>query len=323
MSPDRKWEVNIEYPLAVSVTSSLTDKVLRDPAPQTVPYTPGPIPRFTYLEKWFPDSTGFILYDEDVGCEKCPFDRLIIYLLDTDQGKLQHYVLEPLLERNTAFNTDVSFSPDGSQFAVTVNDREIYIVNRKAEVIQKISLDIVKEDFFMNVDWTRYGLLYGIETPHIGDGSDPYDLFLRKIDMTDPTRSDTLLLKTTGYGLGVLSVDPFSPRLVLYDSLAASPPNIWSELIIFNMQSQQLEDVLCTNSNEVPSCDLVNASGQHIFAMKMGDQTENLYIFDWATRKLTNKKYHIEKILEWRQDLQSFIVQQGNFPDEWLESIQP
>jgi hypothetical protein len=89
------------------------------------------------------------------------------------------------------------------------------------------------------------------------------------------------------------------------------------------MQSQQLEDVLCTNTNEVSSCNLVNASDQHIFAIQMGVQSENFYIFDWATLKLINKKYHIENIIEWRQDLQSFIVQQGNYPDDWLESIKP
>jgi hypothetical protein len=55
----------------------------------------------------------------------------------------------------------------------------------------------------------------------------------------------------------------------------------------------------------------------------MGEQGENLYVFNWLTRQLIDKKYHIEKIIEWRQDLQSFIVQQGEYPDDWLESIKP
>jgi len=132
--------------------------------------------------------------------------------------------------------------------------------------------------------------------------------------MTNQTRPDVLLLHTIGWGLYVESVDPFSPRLVLYDYLPAEVPDVWSEDIIFNIQSRQFEDILCTNREEVPACDIVNAGDQHLFTMRMGEQGENLYVFNWLTRQLIDKKYHIEKIIEWRQDLQSFIVQQGEYP---------
>jgi hypothetical protein len=321
LSPDRMWDVKIDYPFAVTVTSTKTKTILRDSAPQIIPYTSGPM-RNAYVNTWFPDSSGFVLYDADTGCEKCSFDRLIIYRLDISQRKMQRYVLEPMVERNTAFWTDVSISPDGSQFAVVVNDREIYIVNRKAEVIRKIMPEPGQGDRLDWVDWTQYGLLYEISSDQIGNDN-PGNFDLRMIDMTNQTRPDVLLLHTIGWGLYVESVDPFSPRLVLYDYLPAEVPDVWSEDIIFNIQSRQFEDILCTNREEVPACDIVNAGDQHLFTMRMGEQGENLYVFNWLTRQLIDKKYHIEKIIEWRQDLQSFIVQQGEYPDDWLESIKP
>jgi len=160
-------DVKIDYPFAVTVTSTKTKTILRDSAPQIIPYTSGPM-RNAYVNTWFPDSSGFVLYDADTGCEKCSFDRLIIYRLDISQRKMQRYVLEPMVERNTAFWTDVSISPDGSQFAVVVNDREIYIVNRKAEVIRKIMPEPGQGDRLDWVDWTQYGLLYEISSDQIG-----------------------------------------------------------------------------------------------------------------------------------------------------------
>ncbi len=311
-SPDGIWKVSLDYPFAVSVTSLQTKKILQDLAPQTIPFTPGIIPRSYYLESWFPDSTGFIVYDVDSGYEKSAYDRLIIYQIETSQNKLQRYIFEPLEERNTAISGSVSYSPDSSLFAVIVNSQEIFILNRKAEVIQKFKPKLNNNSIITNIDWTKYGLLYEVRRTQSNDKVFQ-ESELRIINIDEQNQSDDLLLSISGFD--IVSVDPYSTRLVIYTSTKR-------EIIIFNFQTLQFEEVLCKNI-EYGYCKVVNTNNQRIFAIRNGKDGDNLYIFDWETRQLINKKYHIEEIIDWREDKQSFIVLQGEYPNTWFEFIEP
>jgi hypothetical protein len=311
VSPDGNWKVNIGQSIAVtSISGNIT---MLDEKPDLEPYYE--------FQTWFPDSSGFILFDAPTGCEKCSFDRLVIYQMDQGQQKLRHYILAPGGEKNSIFYTDVSMSPEGSRLAVITNDRQIDIINRKAEVVQVFHPVLDKNEVIVEVDWTNFGLLF---TAAQGSSNlSDIRVEIRKIDVTNADYPDTTVYRSIGSTVAIESINPSSPLIILRITLFVSPPSVWSKHVIYNISTQNLGDSLCEDNQQVPECEIINSADQQYFAIKSGDQGDNLFIYNWSTLELAKKNIHIDRIIKWEQSLHSFIVEVGNDPNYWLEAITP
>jgi hypothetical protein len=97
-----------------------------------------------------------------------------------------------------------------------------------------------------------------------------------------------------------------------------------SKIVIFNLETNHVDQVVYSFRERQDSpCPAWPVDASPFVAVKTCDSGENLYIFDWATRTLNNKHLHVEMILPYRKDLKSFIVLQGQYPDEWIETVSP
>jgi len=81
LSPDGTMKANINQPLKIEDRDG---KILFQDA--------NPLwPQYEFVS-WFPDRTGFIIYSADQACEKCPYDRLVVYQIDKQNNRLNRFV---------------------------------------------------------------------------------------------------------------------------------------------------------------------------------------------------------------------------------------
>ncbi|MGB8644938.1 MAG: hypothetical protein WCF84_06855, partial [Anaerolineae bacterium] len=181
-------------------------------------------------------------------CPRCEYDRLIIHHIDSARGFLDHTIFDPRLEPNTAFSAVVlSWSPDGSRFAVLVGDQDIYIINRSAQVLQKISLSLKQDHQLDDLIWTSFGLVYLVD-----DFSAPLhpvntEIYLLSLD--DP-RHPALVLSSYNDPY-ILSANPRAPQLLIESSVPVDQ-GYWAELEIFNLQTRGFEKIVFQEHSDYP-----------------------------------------------------------------------
>ena len=295
-SPDGKWVVRMDESLNILVFSTLTNTVTYSISLEDIPYTPGKCNRNIFFDSWFPDSNGFIVYDADSGCES-RYDRLLVINLNHAKKELDYYVFEPEQERNLAFWPYLSYSPDGSQFAVATSGKEIDIVDLKGKIIQVYTPKKTESCRPIEVKWTRLGLLYVCLSDY--DENQNAKSELRIINMTSTFQQETLLLSRNNSAIHVYSVDPKSPRIMLnyiypnYDSIP------WCGLVIFNVETKDFEDQICTDFAPYRDFSIVEAANQPYFGLYFFENGENFYIYDWSKNILINKNIQLADIIEW------------------------
>ena len=245
ISPNNKWKIsfkNDDFPISVASLYPFTVSSLTD---QKTYYENGANTNSKYfvVVSWFPDNSGFIIMDADnEECEKgCPYDRLIVYQIDPKSDKLQHYVFEPLKERNRSFWSDISWSPDGLRFAVTVDSKEIDILDRKAHPLQQITPDLKNDsEQVVGVQWTTYGLLYMNTDRNQLAQNHAYARILYQMDPAHPNIPPTTLFISED-SPDLVSYDPFSERILVHRVTDVSSNGYKVEATIFNVQTRQFE----------------------------------------------------------------------------------
>jgi hypothetical protein len=291
LSPNGTMEVNLGQPL------SITDK-----AGKTLFQDASILGPYNIFESWFPDNSGFVIYDADQGCEKCSFDRLIVYQINKQKNRLDRFVFEPLTARNTAFRQRISWSPDNSQFAVIVNYKEVDILDRDVRVVQRLQIDLDKYQIIEQGVWTKYGFLY------------IYAATVEQLGLVDVgTQKQTVLINdATGGQKGIISVDPYTPRIIIF---------INNDIDVFNLETKEVEQTLYTIN--VYGCFSIKASDPSPYiAILMCDN--QLHIFDWRSQSMQAISIlNIEGILEWRPDLGEFVLEGNKGNHFWLEYIKP
>jgi hypothetical protein len=318
-SPDNQWQVHLGYQQPISVTS-ISDQtlVIDDKLPL--------LGEYNAFESWVPDNSGFVMFDSNFGCEKCPLDRLIVYHIDAELKTLDRYIFDPALPTNYAFWQPITWSPDGTQLAVIVNEKEIFILNRQAKVVREIKPNLGKEEILDQVLWAKFGLAY---TTRILTGNQSEQIRLLNLD--DVSSAEVILTEGSD-GPQILAADPFSPRLMVAHSTRPfnSTLGYLEEIAILNVETHQYEDSVYIYGKwiQYPYYDFASSADQQLVALQLGHDEGNLFIFGWKKRQLTSTDINgtSEKIIGWRQDLQTFIVlrnQQSTSKTEWLESVNP
>lgn len=310
-STDFHWQIHLTYNQPISITSLLDGKTLKESIL-------GPYYRW---DGWFPDNSGFIIFDADNGCEKCSYDRLNLFHIDTQSGILKRYVFEPLTERNKAFWQTIAWSPDGSQMAAIVDSTSIYIIDTKGKVI-----DIIKPTFETDntgidqIEWTDWGLLFLAR--YYPPMTQPMYLYFINMDRRDFKQE--LLLNSLDYPY-IVSVSPFSPTLLLTRDDNSTCKLGCGEFVTFNIQSKKVENVIIKYGSQYPYYDIVNSKDHSVVAIQTNSDDNNLFFFYWKQQNLKSQNIRVDKIIEWRQDLQAFIVLRSDTAsgNQWLEAIKP
>ncbi len=311
-SSDNQWRVGLEMTQPISVTA-VSDPQLEfhdDP-----PLALGAYPSFV---SWFPDNSGFVIYDADRGCERCGWDRLISYQINSQGGFLRHFTFAPPAGPNSAFWNDISWSPDGTHLAAIVNNQEIYLLDRRARVMNKIRPHLAKDEIVNQVTWTHSGLVYRIE-----NRSDPSHVSteIRLAWLTDRTWSDRTLMHSYD-SPAILSASPLHPELLIAHG-ADTGQGYYGEVAIFDMRTGKYTQSICTWISSPPLDSAVSTDNEFV-ALRCHDK--HLAFFDWKTLLLSDNNVQVDAILKWRQDLGAFLVMQ--IPDwksdrTWIAAIKP
>jgi hypothetical protein len=260
------------------------------------------------LVSWFPDSKGFVLYTADHGCEKCPFDRLVVYQIDKQNKKLKSFTLEPLSARNESFWQDISWSPDGSEFAVIVNLREVDILDRDARVVRKLQINLDEDQGIRQGVWTKYGFLYIYDTYTANVTFEQLGI----IDV-NTQKQTTLMNDAVGEYKSIISVDPYTPRIII-----VIDQGINQNVDIYNLETKKVEQTLYP----IYGCpSLVEADPSPYVGILTCDNKFRL--FYWKTRSITDTNLKNINQIEWGPDLGEFILTGGNGNDQWVESVKP
>ena len=141
-SPNGKWDVYLpNRATAVVITSTATNSSFQDDFE---------LGEYHHITSWFPDNSGFVLFDAEKGCQKCPWDKLIIYHINEESANSSHYEFEPLTERNKAFWHPIAWSQDGLKFAVIVGGdiggEKIYVLDQQATVLNQLSPQLEEKE---------------------------------------------------------------------------------------------------------------------------------------------------------------------------------
>ncbi|MGB8647140.1 MAG: hypothetical protein WCF84_18025 [Anaerolineae bacterium] len=308
-SLDLHWEAWLGSSQPVTVTSIISNQIiLKEKLPVALGEYPGPV-------YWFPDNTGLVVYDGDHGCEKCDWDRLLIYRINQQGWFLERSAFEPLARRNEAFWEGISWSPDGSRFAVVVGFHEIYLLNRQAWVLQKITPKLTEHELIDQVAWTDMGIVYLVRT---FDTDPPQPSEMRLTAPYDRNQPDKVLRSGSDYP-AILAVAPDQHRLLIAHDWDHSSSGLTGELGIFNLETRRFERTFCLY-RDYPY-DLTVAGSRFFVAFQCGDS--NLSILNWDTGQVTAKQIHVDEIIGWRQDLEAFTVLQRRSDGDWLALVRP
>jgi hypothetical protein len=298
-SPDNQWEAVVRRGQPVTVQS------LQDP---TLIYTDSvPFDDYGFFQAWLPDNTSFVAFEADNGCERCPYDRLILFHINTEAGRLDRYVYEPLAERNQAFSNEPVWSSDGEQIAVIVDHKRIVILNRQAEVIDEITPNgPLEANIVDQVLWTSRGWVY--VSRNMQDSPQLKSIYLE--------HGDGLLYSGYDYPR-ILAAN--APYLMISHNTHRTGFHHPGEITILNMDTHEWEETLLRYGDEYPSYTFEVATTQPLVALL--DAHHHLWIYDWS--ELHDMHRDALKFVGWREDLNAFLILWGNDDVKWLDTARP
>lgn len=322
LSPDQKWVATINQDTGeINITAIAQRKTLTT-SNALFSRVSNMLGYDLFLE-WFPNSTGFMIFGNDGKADNTAskrWNRIVLYQINVQENDLEAFVLEPL--PIGIYWPEFSWAPDMKNFALIVADQAIYVINQKAELVQTIRPSLGKSDHITEVTWTKYGIVYLVLKYS-------NDVLSSQMHLMMPDNQQDLLLSNDDVKT-VLSVDPYTPRIMLFISGFYCPEVVDgirycnSKIVTFNLETKQIDQTVY--SFHVPQdsdCLDWPVDASPFVGVTTCDPNENLFIFDWATRTLDNKHLHAEMILPWRSDLESFIILNGQYPNQWLETVSP
>lgn len=329
ISPDRKWKLthtNGNYH-PITLVSLVDNRTIQETFSE-------PVKASDWLVKWFPDNLGFITEDNPGDdCGECVSRRINVYSINTTKNTLDHFSLV-LPEGSFFMDMEVSVSPDGTKFAIGVNEKEIYILDRHANLVYKIKPALSKSTKIFGDGnlWSKYGLFFITRD----DSTKFWDVKVIMVDTSSPDYKEKTLL--TGYGyFRIISFDPFSPRLIIETPLypeqvssnSVSPqyddhPLLEESWRIFNLQTQKFEKTVLIANQFTDSLENNDSSVVIIGTYTYTNNLSRLLYFYWKTQKLVELKKDVGLPVYWDADLQAFIIHhEDEARHEWLEAVKP
>jgi hypothetical protein len=307
LSPDSRW-------LACHTDDGRSVKIVSvaDPA-LVVQALPGDAGQYLEIAGWAPDSSAFVVLGSEVVCHSCPIDHVAIYRVKAEASNLDFSIFEPGYtsgERDFATSwVPLAWSPDASQLAISVNLREVLILDKQARLIRRFTPELGDESRVVNLWWSQAGLFYVVEDEATGYQLGVIDPRQAAPPGTILTSQDSLLLLGAGS----------SPDHVLV--LSHHLENGAQALLVINGKTGAVERSVPVEGNIYNSSDSPRSPFTAFTSFQ--DGVTNLWIFDWVHATLASYG-RIEALLGWHTDVQGFlVVRKGPSGELWLETITP
>jgi hypothetical protein len=315
LSPDGRWLVDI---ISYEEIRGIRVVSVSDTAPTLDSRPDATLGRYLSLPSWAPDSSAVVVYGADQVAAGCPFERVIICSLDVDTNALNYMVFEPYYPPRDLRCVHTAWSPDSSRLAVTFDQREIIVLDKQAQVLQRITPELNGTSSLFGFLWTEFGLFY-----RVFDNADPAEprYELRVVAPEYPEQHRTLLSRQTR--LTIVGSDPCAPRLLVREQETGYPPAETFKLLIVNVETGETEQTITVQGRYCDSDDSAQLPFTALQIAEVGEHCGNLWLFDWETGELVNYG-EIVALIGWRSDMQGFMVVKGTRPDNlWYETIGP
>ncbi len=303
LSPDGRW---LTRPLLVEAE---TVQVFSTTDPErTLEAALDPkLGRYLALGPWAPDSSAFVLYSAEEGYSRCPFSQVIVVRVDEQAGTLTPAPFNPQCTAPSPF-ASASWSPDGSRLAITLNRKQIYLVDRQARLQNTISPDLGDAGEISGLWWTGSGLLYHVET--VGEGSQRHEL--RLIDPDTPQSQRTLFESPTS--LAIVGIHADTGRVLVREQDTGYPPAETFNLTVLDPESGAIEHTLAVEGSQ---CVTDTTPHPRFTPLKITQPGESctLWLYDWQHNELHNRG-PVAALVGWRDNAQGFLVVRGTPPDD-------
>ena len=311
LSPDGQWLVDdvLDEASAIRVLStSDSATVLEAPLDRT-------LGKHLFLSSWAPDSSTLLFLGIDDEAAHQPFDRIILFRLDTTRHTLAYDAFEPP-DGALASSPAASWSPDSTRVAITVGRRQILVLDKRAAVKGRIQLQLDDTAQVSDLWWTPLGLLCRID---LG----PADAVKHELIRVDPSHSSRQdVLYSSQSALAVLGADSRNQHLLIWERDIRYPLPDTFRLLALDMRTGAIDQTLETPGTQCVSADAPDSS---VTALKasMADGTCQLWLYDWKNNQLTDYG-PVVALVGWRSNVRGFLVVTGTSPDDLhFEAVRP
>jgi WD40 repeat protein len=311
LSPDGRWlarQIMVEPQMIQVFSTTDPDGLIEAPVDAQMG-------KYLRMGPWSPDGSAFVLYSAEEGFSHCPFSRLVVVHIDEQAGTLRYNVFNPNCNAPSP-HTSASWSPDGKRLAVTLNRRQIYLINSQASLERTIEPTLDKHSKLFGLWWTSAGLFYHLSS--IEPGYQHHEL--RAVDPDAPDRHRTLVESETT--LQVVGWNPESDRLLVREQDTGYPPAETFDLSVLDPHSGAVEHRLTVEGSQ---CVTDGTPQTRFTALKVSTPEADcsLWFFDWEKNVLIPYG-EIVALVGWRSNVQGFVVVKDALDNRLqLETIHP
>jgi len=311
LSPDGRWlarQIMVEPQTIQLFSAADPERTIEAPVDARMG-------KYLRMGPWSPDGSAFVLYSAEEGFSHCPFSRVFLVHIDERDGTLRYDAFDPNCTAPSPF-TSASWAPDGTRLAVTLNRRQIYLIDKQANLERTIEPALDAQSRLFGLWWTSAGLFYHLSS--IEPGQQRHEL--GAVDPDAPDRHRILIESETT--LQVVGWNPETDRLLVREQDAGYPPAETFDLSVLDPQSGAVEHRLTVEGSQCVS----DATPQTRFtALKISTPTDDcsLWFFDWE-RNILIPHGAIVALVGWRSNVQGFVVVKDTIESQLqLETIQP
>lgn len=271
--------------------------------------------RHLLLGPWAPDSASFVLYAAEEGRSHCPFSRVLLVHLDESQGKLTYDAFDPQCTAPSPFSS-ASWSPDGAMVAVTLNQKQFYLLDRQANLKHTVSPELGAEGRLVDLWWTHSGLIYRVSSV----GPEGQHEALRLVDPDSPDQHRTLFQSQRA--LAVVGSNSLSGQVLIREQDSGYPPAETFDLLVVDPGDGTVEHKVTMEGTQC----VVDSTPQPRFtALKVSspDGPCVLWFYDWEENEL-RRQGELVALVGWRANAQGFLLVAGAAPDDLrFEVVRP
>jgi len=267
------------------------------------------------LSSWAPDSSTLLLFGIDDELTHHPFDRIVLFRLDTSHHTLTYDAFEP---PNGALTSSpvASWSPDATRVAVIVGRHQILVLDKEAAARAKIQLQLDDPAQVSDLWWTPFGLVCRVD---LGP-ADAHKYELVQVDPGHPSKQHVLYASQSA--LAVLGANPGTQHLLVWERDVGYPLPGTFRLLALNMRTGAIDQTLETPGSQCVSADAPDSSVT-AFKASMADGTNRLWLYDWKSNQL-HEYGPVVALVGWRSNVQGFLVVTGTAPDDLrFEAVRP
>jgi dipeptidyl aminopeptidase/acylaminoacyl peptidase len=263
--------------------------------------------RYLTLGPWAPDSSAFVLYSAEEGYSHCPFSQAIVVRVDEQAGTLTLVPFDPHCTAPSPF-ASASWSPDGSRLAITLNRKQIYLVDQQARLQRTISPWFGEKDEISGLWWTESGLLVHVETG--GEGSQRHELW--RVDPDAPDQQYTLFESPTS--LSIVGIQSGTGHVLVREQDTGYPPAETFNLSVLDPESGSIEHTLTVKGSQCVADTTPHPQSTPLKITQPGGSC-TLWLYDWQRNEL-HSRGPVTALVGWRDSAEGFLVVRGTPPDD-------